>query len=489
MIHRYWSKEMRFLWETNSRKFYYWLLVELAVLEARENLEEIPKGVHARVREIFESIIDSMPNPMFQEFWDQVTSAIEKRDRTIHHDLNAFIEIMRAMIILSNNDFRAMIYEVDDEKFDKMLENALAHVTDNSDASYFHDGMTSYDTEEPALALLFQDSCSFINNGIAKLEMALKSRAVKHRGQLMVGRTHGQHAQPITFGIKCLNWLDMVQRSQMAIWESARKYEVMKLSGAVGVYGTLGPEVEECLSKRLRLNPVIATQIIPIDYRARIVSEMAIFSSVIEKIANDLWLMSQTEVGEIREPFGKKQKGSSAMPHKKNPISLEKLRGLSSIVRGFSIAMNELIATSHERDISHSSAERIIHQTVFAVIDHQISVLTYVINEMTVFPEKMLENIEMTYSTISSQKLEMLLKEKGIGAEEAYRTVQEACFEAVNKKIHLKDIIRNNSPVFELVETGVLTYEEIVALFDWREWIQNEDFIYQRAGINKDVVE
>ena len=485
LIKRYWKKGMRELWEGNRMKYYYWLLVELAVLEAREKLGQIPKGVTGRIREKFEGLLArELDSREWLVLWSKIVSAIERRDRVLEHDLNAFIEIMRIMIILPSMEFWNIIHCENDKEFNQRVSEALAKGKDNADAGLFHDGMTSYDTEEAAMAMLYRDSYEVIHDDLKELQMALLERAKKHCGQIMIGRTHGQHAQPITFGIKCLNWFEMIQRAQKNMVRVAMEYEVMKLSGAVGVYGTLGPEVEQEVGKILGgLKPVIATQIVSISYRARIISEMAILSQELRKIANDLWLMMQTEVGEAREHFTEKQKGSSAMMHKKNPIRTERVRGLASLLLGYSVSMNDIIATSHERDISHSSAERLIAMDAFGILDYQIQLLTEIIQKMNIFPERMLENLEMTYGTIASQKLEMLLKEKGIPAEEAYRTVQEICFEAMKQRRHLREFIELTRCASELMKAGKLSRNEIEAVFDWKEWVKEEDHIYKNAGL------
>ncbi len=466
MIFRYWGAKMQEIWNSELKKFFYWLVVELAVLTVRERLKQIPDGTAERIKA--KTRIDPV-----------IVKVIERRDEAIHHDLNAFIEVMRLLIMMEPGEFEKLIAIEDDEKFNDAVDQALKGVTADPDAGFFHDGMTSYDTEEPAMTLLLQDSCVQINNELYKLFTALMDRAKKHKGQLIVGRTHGQHAQPITFGIKCLNWFDMVRRARVHFDFLLEEASVMKLSGAVGVFGTLGPKVEEGVARELKLRAVIATQIVAIDRRARIISELGIIAGVIEKIADDLWIMHQTEVGEIIEPFKKRQKGSAAMPHKKNPILIENVRGCAALIRGYVVAEQSLIKTAHERDISHSAPERMIIVDAFGMLDHQIRRMTRIINEMTVFPEQMLLNLEMTNGTIASQRLEMLLKKKGMVAEVAYRTVQQACFAVRDRSIHLKQVILENQETQRLLEGD----PEFKACFDWQTWVENEDFIYERAGV------
>jgi adenylosuccinate lyase len=459
---------MKRIWGTNKRKFAAWREVEIAVLNAREMLNQIPDG-NAR-RTDLKTWVD-----------EKVTVAIERRDHLVRHDLNAFIDIMRLQLLLPEEVDRIFSLE-NDEAFNAAVTEGLKHRHENDTASFFHDGMTSYDTEEPAMAMLLRDSSALIKKSLWRLGTLLRASAVSHRGQIMVGRTHGQHAQPITFGKKLLDWFDLIVRANKSLDEAHEQINVMKLSGAVGLYGTLGPDVEEEVGKQLSLTPVIATQIVSLDRRARLVNELAIIASVVEKIAFDLWIMAQTEIGEIREPFGKMQKGSSAMPHKKNPITLEKIRGLSRHVRSCAMSTMENVATSHERDISHSSVERIAVVDAFAILDHMLFELTRIIEGMDVFPERMLANLEMTFGTIASQKVEMFLKQKGIPAETAYRVVQQACAEAMSSRTHLRELLRAKTELVIILGDDALS--EIDTCFDWKMWVEHEDSIYEKQGVN-----
>lgn len=466
MIKRYWHEEMRKLWDGDRAKFNCWLTVELVVLAVREDLGQIPKGTAARVKEA-----TWMSN--------QVAAAIERRDEKIKHDLNAFLGIMRLQIILGKAKFLEVISIEDDEKFNAAVSEGLRGAASYPDAEFFHDGMTSYDTEEPAMSLLLRDSVKIIKTDLVALVEVLEARARRHKSHLMVGRTHGQHAQPITFGVKILNWLDMVRRIKVAFEAAAKEAEVMKLSGAVGMYGTLGPEVEERVGQMLGLRPVIATQIISLDRRARLAVELAVISGILEKIAHDLWLMSQTEVGEIREPFGKDQMGSSAMPHKKNPIGLENAMGCAKAVRGYALALLETVSTSHERDIAHSSTERLAMVDAFGLVDHQLQRLTKILRGMEVFPERMLRNLAMTHGTIASQKVEMLLKRLGLSAEVAYRKIQNACFRAITENRDLQHVLLGDRDLHDLLVGSVEFYD----CFDWKQWVKEENYIYQRMGM------
>lgn len=470
MIARYWGDEMRALWEGSEKKFSLWRDVELAVLDALASLRMIPSDIASRVRNT--TWMDS-----------SVARMIEAREHALKHDLNAFLDIMRAEIIMDGNKARfeelGRLSTDDPDRFQDELDRILAEAERHPVAGAFHDGMTSYDTEEPAMALLLCESCHIIANRFGDLHRVLARRARDHHGQLMLGRTHGQHAQPTTFGIKCLNWLDMVDRSSEHFHAAAADIKVMKLSGAVGVYGTLPPEAETGTADFLGLTPVIATQILPLDRRVRLVSEMALTAGVLEKIAHDLWLLAQTEVGEIREPFGRRQKGSSAMPHKKNPVSLENVIGCADAMRGYAAAMMGQIATSHERDIAHSSVERMVVPDAFGILDHMFRRLTAILKDMIVFPERMRENLDMTFGVIASQRVEQLLKMRGMGAEDAYRTVQESCAAAQRDHRHLLDILLNNEQMQQVIgEDGV---DKLSSCFTWEDWVKHENYLYDRA--------
>lgn len=492
MIPRYSESKMGATWSLVA-KFRAWLDVELAVLETRESLGQIPEGTTQRVREW--AFVD-----------EDVARVIVRRDRAIHHDLNAFVETMRLLIIAcskvverscatsnrfaQDNDpnFHELVYrsagfnirvaDGSEEAFNRAFDSALARQC--PEAGYFHDGMTSFDTEEPAAALIFRRANKIIHERLVHLMGVLWERAKRHRGAIMVGRTHVQHAQPVTFGVKCLNWLDMVARATRHFLDTRKEVEVMKLSGAVGMHYPLSPEVEDGVGKLLKLEPVIATQIVPLDRRAQLVWALARIAAVAGKIANDLWLMSQTEVGEVREPFGKRQKGSSAMPHKKNPITLEKLKGLPRLFPGFVTAMLSNIPTAHERDISQSSVERIVLPDAFGLLDHMLKHLARIIEGMSVFEDKMRENLELTQGTVASQSVEQLLKEHGMPAEQAYRIVQKLCFQAVEAKVPLIECLVANHEV-RAVFPGK-DFQELRDVFDLTTWVKHEGDIYARYG-------
>ena len=455
---------------TDENKFKKWLEVELAVLRVRERRGELPDGT---TEEIAKATCEE----------SNVADVINHRERAIGHDLNAFIEVMRALIINAAhyprcfNGVRSLI------PHPNLIEEALAFGHPKKLDAIFHEGMTSYDTEEPAMSLLFFEADGIIFEGIKHLKDVLLALAAKHRGQVMIGRTHGQWAQPVTFGKRCLDWLDMIDRAETRLSESAEDARVMKLSGAVGFYGTLDPDVEILVAEELYLEVAeIATQIIPLDRRAAHIGSLAELAAVIEKIARDLWLLSQSEVGEVRESFGKKQKGSSAMPHKKNPITLEKLFGLPRLIRAYAHVMLENVATAHERDISHSSVERIAVPDAYGLTDHMLRQLGRVLEGLDVFPDRMAENIAATQGTFASQEVRDLLGRKGMPGEDAYRIVQRACFIAMQSRTPLKQLLLAND---EFASAAALLRDdpEFERLFDPAWWVRNEAVYYQRFGL------
>ncbi len=485
MIDRYSGKEMAATW-TDENKFKKWLEVELAVLEAREALCEIPKGT-----------ADFCRKRVFVD--EKIVSAIKKREAAIQHDLNAFVEVERLLIRLDydagGGDFRTMLSlagmrascaeEMNDaaaDPWNDVFDQWMTEVQRPEAAlceALFHDGMTSFDTEEPAMARLLGEACAIVMKRLRELADAIRTRALEHRGVPMIGRTHGQHAQPVTFGTKCLNWLEMVERSTWRFMSASKEVKVMKLSGAVGMYGTLGPAVEEKVAEFLGLKTApVATQILALDRRAQLVTSLAEIASVVEKIAHDLWLLGQTEVGEIREPFGKRQKGSSAMPHKKNPIIFEQCYGLPRLVRGYATAMLENVATANERDISHSSVERIVLPDAFGLVDHLLRRLAKVVRGMEVFPERMLNNLWSTGGVFASQKVEMLLKGKGMAAEEAYRLVQRYSAAAIEARESLLTLLKGDAEI-----AAVASVAELKDCFDLAKWTAAEGELYRRMGL------
>lgn len=476
MHERYQDPDLRQVWN-DTRKFAEWLRVEIVVLQARERLGQIPEGTAARVEE--RTFVD-----------EHVADLIKRRDRVTKHDLVAFKQIMDLQLVLDqeDQDFWDTVQQwqleaeaskpngkTPEQRFQARVTEMLRRPC--PEAELFHDGLTSYDVEEPAMALLLGEACDVLLRRLRDLDAALAARASRHRGLVKIGRTHGQYAQPITFGVEVLNWLEAVRLAHVRLAASAKEVRVMKLSGAVGMFGTLGPEVEDEVAAILGLEPVIGTQILGLGRRAQLVDTLAEIATEVGKIAHDLWLLSMSDIGEVREPFGKEQTGSSAMPHKKNPITLERLYGLPRDVRAAAHAELENVDTHLQRDISQSSVQRNTLPDAFHATAHVVSQLVGVIEGMEIFPERMARNLDRAWGTYASQDVERFLKEHGMAAETAYRLVQEACFLAVTKEAHLVEALRGWPEVRDLSDADVRAFQD---LFEPRRWVRHEEAIYRR---------
>ncbi len=429
MIPRYVRKEMGRIW-SDQNKYEKWLMVELAVLWTRRKLKQLSRYACERISKCARFTIEE----------------IETLDREIGHDMNAFIGVVQ-------------------------------HYIKSKWAGEFHKELTSYDVEEPALAIQMREAVDLIKEDIKKLQEALLSRAKEYKWTIMAGRTHGVQAEAITFGLKLLVWYEALNRRLKMLDEAREVINVGKISGAVGTY-TLSPIAEEMVCQKLQMKPAkISTQILQRDRHAQVISALAITAGTVEQIATELRRLCQTEIGEVQEPFGKKQKGSSAMAHKRNPVVLERICGLARVIRNNAGAAFENIATWAERDITQSSVERVIFPDSFQALDYIIERLTWVIKEMEVFPERMLENLKQTQGTIFSQQVRVWLLDKGMEPEVAYRFTQEACFEAITTKTPLLEVLKKKP---ELVGYPL---SEMADLFDYRNQLKHIDQIFARFGI------
>ena len=450
MIPRYETEVMREVW-AEELKFGLWLELELAVLEVRAEAGELPMEQFERIKSKARFSIER----------------INEIEAEIGHDLLAFVQ-------------------------------AVQENLDPKDRSEFHRKMTSYDSEEIPLVMRIQTAIDRLRcgggeaGGLYELHKALMARAKQHRRTLMIGRTHCQHAEPVTFGFVLAGWADIFSRNDEELDHLCNGVmNVGKLSGAVGVYGDLSPAVEKSVCNTFNVKPARhSTQILHRDRHARVMNELAILASNIEHVATDLRLMSQTEVGEIREPFGKKQKGSSRMPHKKNPITLERLCGMARIVRGNALAMMESISTWSARDISQSSVERIVLADSFHLVHYMLKKLTWIIAEMEVFPRRMLENIALTKDCVYSGRVKDLLLGWGMEPEQAYRLVQQLSFSAMSGTSPLRGLVACNSEIEQLVNAGDRTerQKQLTACFDPWQGLSHLDEIYTRFGIDEEEI-
>lgn len=442
MIPRYAHPGITELW-SDERKLKVWERVERAVIEARHKLGEIPEGV-------FDDICNILLNtPPDIEWW-------LARDTEIHHDLQAFV----------------------DERV-RHLPIKRQH--------YFHDGMTSFDTEETAFLMLLRASCEYIFDACGGLEEVLKKLAVKYRCSPMMGVTHGQHAEIMTFGKRCLTWLQEISVAKKRIIQEYMALNKSKLSGAIGSYGGMSPQVEEAALKILGFEPFYgATQILPRQLFVPLASALATLVSVVSKIGIDIRLGARSPRPIYHEPFGKKQKGSSAMPHKKNPIRSEQFNGMARMAKGYMRMIMDNIETWEERAIEQSCVERVAWPDLFHVTMQSLTVCTKVLEGLTVYTEHMMQDVIDTRGTWASVAVKKFLREYllpfGISAEDAYRITQLAAFN-VHRPSPLAISIRENPPQsFEQADRML----DDVATQVFPQKYPSIDILIARAGLSVD---
>ncbi len=431
MIERYTLPEMGELW-TETYKLKTWLQVEVAVCEAQAELGAIPE---AAVEEI-KAKANFDPKRVLE---------IEAE---VRHDMIAF------------------------------LTNVNEYVGDVG--RYIHLGLTSSDVLDTALALQLVASLDIILEHVEHLSQAIRYQAQQHRHTVMIGRSHGIHAEPITFGFKLAGWLAEVLRHRDRICRMRQEIAVGKISGAVGTYANIDPRVEAIATQKLGLEPDTAsTQVISRDRHANFVQQLALLGASIERFAVEIRNLQRTDVLEVEEFFSKGQKGSSAMPHKRNPIRSERLTGMARILRSHAVAALENVALWHERDISHSSVERVILPDVCILTHFMLVETTDLVKNLLVYPENMKRNMNLYGGVVFSQRVLLTLVEKGISREEAYSIVQSCAHEAWNKpEGDFHALIAKDPRV-----TSQLTSAEIEACFDPQHHLKHLDEVYQRLGI------
>ena len=427
MIDRYSREEMAKIWTLES-KFQYYLDVEVAVAEAYAELGTFPKN----------DIEELKRKAKFD------VKRIDEIEAEVKHDVIAFLTC---------------------------VNESLGDL-----AKYMHVGMTSSDVIDTAFALQIQDSGKIIIKDLDEAIKSLKNLADKHRNTICIGRSHGVHAEVMTFGVKICNWIDILERQRANFIHALDEIKVGQISGPVGTYSNIPPEIEEITCKNLGLKPArISTQIIARDYHAYFIQSLALIASVIEQFATEIRHLQRTEVLEVEEGFGKNQKGSSAMPHKKNPVLSENLCGLARVVRANSMVAMENIPLWHERDISHSSAERIIFPDSLTLVDFMLNRFNGIVQNLVVHDKNMLKNTEKFGGIIFSQKVLLKLVEKGITREEAYRLVQRNAIDAFENDGDFRVNLLNDKEI-----TKLLTPLEIDEIFNKEEFLKNINSIYKR---------
>ncbi|HPO29291.1 MAG TPA: adenylosuccinate lyase [Caldisericia bacterium] len=434
MIKRYTLQNMKNVWSEET-KFSKMLEIELLICEAWNKLGKIPDN----------SLLNIKSKAKFN------IERIKEIEKITNHDVIAFVT------------------------------NVSENIGD--DGRFIHMGATSSDILDTALALQMRDAVDILIDDLSKLKDAFREKAIKYKSLPTIGRTHGIHAEPTSFGLKFALWFTETKKNiERMIWVKD-EISIGKLSGAVGNFANTDPFVEEYVLNKLNLKPaLVSTQIIQRDVHALLLNIIALIGSSLDKYALEIRNLQRTEVSEVSEPFTAGQKGSSAMPHKKNPIICERICGLARVLRGYSITSLENIPLWHERDISHSSAERIILPDATTLLDYMINKFIFVVNDLEVYDDKILKNVELTKGRYNSERvLTYLIEEKGFSREKAYQIVQNASFESLERDISFKDALREENAL-----NGILKEEEIDNLFDLKWFIRYVDYIYKRSGIEDD---
>ncbi|MDO8687724.1 MAG: adenylosuccinate lyase, partial [Dehalococcoidales bacterium] len=348
------------------------------------------------------------------------------------------------------------------------------------ESRFMHLGLTSSDVMDTALSLQLVAAAELLNQDMKELTEVLVEKAIKYKNTPIIGRTHGVHAEPTSFGLKLALWVEEMKRNEFRLSEAQKAIAVGKLSGAVGTYATLSPEVEAKACARLGLVPApISNQVLQRDRHAQFVTTLAIISSSLEKFATEIRGLQKTEVREVEEPFSAGQTGSSAMPHKRNPELCERVCGIARLVRGYALTSMENIALWHERDISHSSTERIILPDSCLVLDYSLSIFTSVMKGLQVYPQRMKQNMELTGGLVFSQRVLLALIDKGLSRQKAYELVQGNAMKAWQEDKNFLTLLKADTEV-----TASLSSAELEKLFDYQYYLRYVDEIFQRLGLN-----
>ncbi|WP_060679667.1 adenylosuccinate lyase [Virgibacillus halodenitrificans] len=432
MISRYTREEMGSIW-TEENKFKAWLEVEILACEAWSELGVIPKEDVEKLR------------------------------------ANASFDINR-------------IYEIEQEtRHDVVAFTRAVSETLGEERKWVHYGLTSTDVVDTALSYVIKQANEIIRKDVTAFIEILKNKSIEHKHTVMMGRTHGVHAEPTTFGLKLALWYEEMKRNLERFELAAKNIEFGKLSGAVGTYANIDPFVEKYVCEKLGLSPApVSTQTLQRDRHAAYVSALALIATSIEKFATEIRGLQKTETREVEELFAKGQKGSSAMPHKRNPIGSENMTGMARVIRGYMMTAYENVSLWHERDISHSSAERVILPDATIALNYMLNRFSNIVKNLTVFPENMKRNIDKTYGVIFSQRVLLSLIDKGMAREAAYDIVQPKAMQAWETATHFKDLVEAEEEI-----TTRLTPEEINACFDYTYHLKNVDFIFERIGLTE----
>ncbi len=431
MIERYSRPRMERVW-SDENKFNKWLEVEIAVCDAWAEIGAVPREAISKIK---------LAKCNFRRMEDIL--------KETHHDMTAFLGSVAESL--------------------------------GEESRFIHLGLTSSDVMDTALSLQLVEATGLLAEDVKELITVLAQKAMEHKYTPMIGRTHGIHAEPITFGLKLAIWIEEMRRNLQRLGEAKKVIAVGKISGAVGTYATVPPEVEQRACQKLGLPPApVSNQILQRDRHAQFMTTLAIIASSLEKFAVEIRGLQKTEVGEAGEPFSSGQTGSSAMPHKRNPELCERITGLARLVRGYAVTAMENIALWHERDISHSSTERIILPDSCLLVDYCLSLFTSIIKGLQVFPQRMKKNMELTRGLIFSQRVMLALIDKGLSRQKAYEMVQRNAMKSWKGNKDFFNLLKADPEVAE-----ILPQPELESLFDYQYYLRYVDDIFERLGLTK----
>ncbi|MFC2002089.1 adenylosuccinate lyase [Chloroflexota bacterium] len=431
MIERYSRPRMKRVW-SDENKFNKWLDVEIAVCDAWAELGVIPREAVPRIK---------LAKCNFKR--------MEEILKETHHDVTAFLGSVSESL--------------------------------GEESRFIHLGLTSSDVIDTALSLQIVEAADILSQDIKELISVLAQKAIEHKYTPIMGRTHGVHAEPTSFGLKLAIWVEEMRRNLQRLTEAKRIMSVGKISGAVGGYATVPPEVEQKACHKLKLGTApVSSQILQRDRHAQFVTTLALISSSLEKFATEIRALQKTEVREVEEPFSAGQTGSSAMPHKRNPELCERVCGLARLVRGYALTSMENVALWHERDISHSSTERITFPDSCLVLDYSLAIFTSVIKGLQINPKRMKKNIEITKGLVFSQRVMLALIDKGLSRQKAYALVQRNAMKAWKGNKGFLNLLKADADV-----TTALSPGELEPLFDYHYYLRYVDEIFERLGLTK----
>ena len=428
MIERYSRKEIKEIWEEQN-KYQIWLDIEIAAAQAMEKLKLIPKGISAKVRKKANIDVDR----------------IHKIESKVHHDLIAFLTSITEKV--------------------------------GPDGKFLHKGMTSSDVLDTCFNIQLIQASKIINNDIDEILKVLKKKSLKYKKTLCIGRSHGIHAEPTTFGLKLASFYEEFKRNKKRLESAVKEISTCAISGAVGTFANVDHKVESYVAKKLNLKiEPISTQVIPRDRHAYYFSVLAIIAGSIERAATEIRNLQRTEIQEVEEFFARKQKGSSAMPHKRNPILSENLTGLARMVRSYVVPAMENITLWHERDISHSSVERNIGPDSTIALDFALNRLKHILKDLNVYPKRMLKNLNITRGLIFSQRVMIELTKHGFSREKAYALVQKNAMKAWSKNISFYESLSKDSLINKKISN-----KDLMKMFDIDYHTKRINLIYKRV--------